>query len=44
VYGESMARRTPKHIWPNKWLQPTPTGVRPPAAQNITSTRGVAEH
>jgi hypothetical protein len=32
------------HERPNKSLQPTPTGVRPPAAQDITSTRGVAEH
>jgi hypothetical protein len=40
----NMARRTSKHIWPNKSLQPTPTGVRPPAAQDIESPGGVAEH
>jgi hypothetical protein len=40
----NMARRTPKHIWPNKSLEPTPTGVRAPASQEITSLCGVAQH
>jgi hypothetical protein len=29
---------------PNKSLQPTPTAVMPPAAQEITPAVGVAEH
>jgi hypothetical protein len=40
----NMARRTPKHIWPNKSLEPTPTGVSAPASQGITSLCGVAQH
>jgi hypothetical protein len=43
VYGESMARRTLEHIWPNKSLEPTPTAVRAPASQDITSPCGVAQ-
>jgi hypothetical protein len=34
----------PKQIWPNKSLQPTPTAVMPPAAQEIMPAVGVAEH
>jgi hypothetical protein len=30
--------------WPNKSLQPTPTAVMPPAAQEIMPAVGVAEH
>jgi hypothetical protein len=32
------------NIWPNKSLQPTPTAVMPPAAQEIMPAVGVAEH
>jgi hypothetical protein len=39
VAGEHIAR-----TWPNKSLQPTPTAVMPPAAQEITPAVGVAEH
>jgi hypothetical protein len=31
-------------ILPNKSLQPTPTAVTPPAAQEIVPAVGVAEH
>jgi hypothetical protein len=38
----SGEQRTPSG--PNKSLQPTPTAVMPPAAQEIMPAVGVAEH
>jgi hypothetical protein len=38
----SGEQRTPSG--PNKSLQPTPTAVTPPAAQEIMPAVGVAEH
>jgi hypothetical protein len=37
-------RMNPRATLPNKSLQPTPTAVMPPAAQEITPAVGVAEH
>jgi hypothetical protein len=37
-----VVRRLPSR--PNKSLQPTPTAVMPPAAQEIMPAVGVAEH
>jgi hypothetical protein len=41
--GERWRRESAPNL-PNKSLQPTPTAVTPPAAQEITPAVGVAEH
>jgi ectoine hydroxylase-related dioxygenase (phytanoyl-CoA dioxygenase family) len=42
--GAQMPEQWHRAVMPNKSLQPTPTAVMPPAAQEITPAVGVAEH